>query len=179
MSRESFIIDQRDEPIIEHRRVRSRRGGRPAALTISMTPMIDVVFLLLVYFMVATDFRVGEEVYRMDLPNREGVSRADPFRLDDEPLRISVISTGMGPGMYRLRLDGPYAQPQTFEELYDFLHAKQVNESNALSGSGAMFRPDHPIIIQPTRSTRWEHAIEALNAAARARYTNVTFAKPG
>jgi hypothetical protein len=42
-----------------------------------------------------------------------------------------------------------------------------------------MFPADHPIIVQPARATRWEHAMEAFNAAARARYSNVTFAKPG
>jgi hypothetical protein len=39
-----------------------------------------------------------------------------------------------------------------------------------------MYEPDHPIIIEPSSRTRWEHVVDALNAAARARYTNVTFA---
>jgi hypothetical protein len=43
---------------------------------------------------------------------------------------------------------------------------------------GGMFEADHPIIIEPTATTRWEHAMEAFNAAVRARYTNVTFAPP-
>jgi hypothetical protein len=110
----------------------------------------------------------------MDLPNRDGAgSAADPFQLDDEPLRIGVSSTGLSADLYRLRIDGPYPQPDTFEALHDFLRGAQVNESS----SGGLFEPDHPIVIQPTRSTRWEHVIEAFNAAARARFTNVTFAK--
>ena len=43
---------------------------------------------------------------------------------------------------------------------------------------GGLFEADHPIIIEPTGTTRWEHAMEAFNAAVRARYTNVTFAPP-
>jgi hypothetical protein len=167
------------EQVIEHVRVRQRHGRPAPRAALSMTPMIDVVFLLLIYFLVATDFRLGEQIYRMDLPARppvNGQSQQDPFKLDEEPLRITVASTGLGPDMYRLRIDGPYPQPGTFEALYEFLRDKQVNPTNL--GVGAMFQPNHPVIIQPTRSTRWDHAMEAFNAAARARYTNVTFAKP-
>ena len=35
-----------------------------------LTPMIDVVFQLLVYFLVSTNFARGEQVYRVDLPSR-------------------------------------------------------------------------------------------------------------
>lgn len=139
----------------------------------NLTAMIDVVFLLLIYFMVATDFKVGEEIYRMDLPERnQSNQERDPFDLDDEPLRISVASSGFGVLRYRLSIEGPYPQPDDFEQLFQFLRDRQINEFT----SGGMFDIDHPIIILPTRTTRWEHAIEAFNAAARARYTNVIFA---
>lgn len=174
-----FVIGSFDESVIEHVRVRQRHGRSAprfrGRVSLNMTAMIDIVFLLLVYFIVATDFRLGEEVYRMDLPSREGVSQADPFKLDDEPLRIHVASTGLGPDMYRLFIDGPYAQLATFNELFDFLRSKQVNEFT----TAGLFEPTHPIVIQPTATTRWDHTIEALNAAVRAGYSNVTFAKPG
>ena len=63
---------------------------------------VALVFLLLVYFMVATDFKKAEEVYILDLPDRvEGMS-ADPFELDEEPLRIMVRSTGADGSSFRL-----------------------------------------------------------------------------
>ncbi len=169
-----LVIGRAGEKIIEHTRVRQRHGRSAPRLALNMTPMIDVVFLLLIYFMVATDFRLGEEIYRMDLPSRDGSAQHDPFSLDDEPLRIVVRSTGLAADMYRLHLDGPYPQPATFDDLYEFLHTHQVGAGF----SGAMFEADHPIIVQPTRTTRWEHAMEAFNAAARAGYSNVTFSKP-
>ena len=156
-----------------------RRRPRRAHLGVNLTSLIDVTFLLLIFFMVATSMNADEEAYRMDLPEREGIGGADPFTLDDNPLRILVNSTGLGPNMYELRIDGPYPQPADFKALYQYLNQKQVNPTNASIGSGAMFEPDHPIVIQPTRATRWEHAMEAFNAAARAHYTNVTFATPG
>jgi len=169
------IIGAFDEQVMAHTRTRTHRRPRgPAKLSLSMTSMIDVVFLLLIYFLVATDFRLGEEVYRLDLPDRTGAGSPDPFELDNEPLRISVMSTGLSASMYRLTIEGPYPQPESFEKLFEFLDQTMVGRVE----SGALFEADHPIIIQPSRSTRWEHAIEAFNAAARARYTNVTFAKP-
>lgn len=169
------LIGTPDEEVIEHRSVRKRGGGGSASMTLNMTSMIDIVFLLLIYFIVATDFSAAEEAYRMDIPAREGASKADPFTLDSEPLRITVNSTGLAPDMYRLSLDGPYQQPATFDDLFAFLNSRQVRSDT----TGGLFERDHPIVIQPTRTARWEHAMEAFNAAARARYTNVTFAKPG
>ena len=153
----------------------ARRGRRRTRLSVNLTSLIDVTFLLLIYFMVATSMTAAEEAYRMDIPAREGVSQADPFTLDAQPLRIVVTSTGLAPDMYRLRLEGPYGQPATFDDLFQFLSSRQVSPDT----TAGLFERDHPIIIQPARTTRWEHAMEAFNAAARARYTNVTFAKPG
>jgi biopolymer transport protein ExbD len=172
----ALSIGSPGEVVIEHVRVRHRHHHSPQ-LSLNLTAMIDVVFLLLIYFLVATDFRLGEEIYRMDLPQRAGaaVGQRDPFELDVEPLRILVTSTGPMPAEYRLHIDGPYSQPADFEQLHHFLRQRQINQTNT-SGL-VLFEPDQPIIIQPTRGTRWDHAMEAFNAAARARYTNITFSR--
>ena len=49
------------------------RMTRPKAnaMGLNLTSMIDVVFLLLIYFMVATEFKTAEESFPMDLPMRE------------------------------------------------------------------------------------------------------------
>ena len=172
---EQFQAATPESRAIERARRHRKRLSRRSAMQLNLTAMIDVVFLLLIYFMVATDFKVGEEVYRMDLPQRsQSAQQQDPFDLDDEPLRISVASSGFGVRRYRISIEGPYPQPEDFEALFSFLQDRQINELT----SGGLFATDHPIIIQPTRTTRWEHAMEAFNAAARARYTNVIFARP-
>lgn len=157
--------------------LRLRTRGRGAArLNVNLTSLIDVTFLLLIYFMVATSITLGEEVYRLDLPDRSGTGAAsDPFKLDEDPLRIEVVSTGVGPAQYRLHVSGPHPQPATFDDLFSFLRAAQVSPNT----TNGVFATDHPIIIQPSRTTRWDHAVEAFNAAAKAKYTNVTFAAPG
>lgn len=176
--------DRADDPssVIPHRRLRDRRedesGRRGPRIGLNVTAMIDVVFLLLVYFMAATNFRLGEEVYRLDLPERGAAAAADPFELDDEPLVIRVATTdAAAPAMmhgYSIRVDGPYDQPESFRGLHQFLQRRQFSEASF----EGLFAADHPIVIEPTHQTRWEHAIDAFNAAARAGYTNVTLVAP-
>jgi biopolymer transport protein ExbD len=151
---------------------RARRRRERASIGLNLTAMIDVTFLLLVYFMVATEFKLGEEIYRLDLPERGAASvQVDPFDLDEEPLRIRVESTFAD---YRLAVEGPYRQPGSFSELHDFLVARRITDT----APGGLFAPDHPIIIEPSATTTWQHTLDVFNAAARARYTNVTLAAP-
>ena len=54
-------------------RSRQQTGGRrsapsPPKAELNLTPMIDVVFQLLIYFLLGTSFAVGEQTFRMDLP---------------------------------------------------------------------------------------------------------------
>ncbi len=175
MASDRFSIAPTDEDeFVAHRRVAQRRGREHARIGLNLTAMIDVVFLLLIYFIVATKFKLGEEVYRLDLPERLASNQpADPFELPDEPLRIALATTGLDRDAYVLRLEGAAAQPRTFEDLSDYLQQNKVD-----SGGGGLYRSDHPIIIEPSMTTTWAHTVEAFNAAVRARYTNIIFAKP-
>ena len=164
-----------EEEIIAHTRISKRRGRENARISLNLVAMIDVVFLLLIYFLTVTDFKLGEEIYRMDLPQRQPSAQlADPFELDEDPLRIFIDPAGRDFDQYVISLSGPYESPATFEDLYDFLQQQQISEVT----TGGFFAVNHPIIVQPERNVRWEHAIEAFNAVAKARYTNVTFSKP-
>jgi len=169
-------LDHHLEEEVDDIRTRMRRSRAKPRLNVNLTSLIDVTFLLLIYFMVATSMSMGEEAYRMDLPDRSAAgAQGDPFSLDQEPLRIIVTSAGPGMDEYHLRIEGPYPQPATFEDLFVYLRKSQINDLNA--GGVMLFAVDHPIVIQPERGTRWEHAFEAFNAGARAKYTNMTFGK--
>ena len=133
--------------------------------------MIDVVFLLLIDFMVTTDYVATEEVYQLDLPERAGAGAPeDPFRLDPDPLRVLVRSTGPESEQYTVQLVGPWPQPETFDALHSFLRSSLVVQA----GSG-LFPAEHPILIEPDAETAWEHAVEAFSSAVRAGYRNVQF----
>ncbi|HWB18889.1 MAG TPA: biopolymer transporter ExbD [Phycisphaerales bacterium] len=154
------------------KRSKLRPGSAGGTISLSLTSMIDVVFQLLIYFLVATDFSMNEQMYRMDLPDRSGGQQmADPFSLDVEPLRVIVGSTGTTREAMTLKVDGPMRQPTSAEDLYSLLWQHQARPDTA----GGWYNVDQPIVIVPTEHTRWEHVIEAFNAAHRAGYTNITF----
>jgi hypothetical protein len=41
-----------------------------------------------------------------------------------------------------------------------------------------LYAPDNPIQIAPAPGVRWQHVVNAFNAAVWAQYTNVSFAPP-
>lgn len=150
-----------------------RRARAASGIGLNLTSMIDVVFLLLVYFLVATDFTQSEEIYRLDLPERlEGVA-IDPFELDDEPVRIIVRGTGVSDDC-RVWIEGAEVEPiADFESLYDYLAVRRLDGTG-----GGLFAADHPLLVVPSAATSWSHAVSAFNAAVRAGYVNISFEEP-
>ena len=138
---------------------------------LNLTSMIDVVFLLLIYFMVATEFKTVEESFPMDLPMREV---GQTITLDNKPLVIVVESAGETRHDIRIRLEGPWDPIVSVDGLTKFLLA---NKAGQFASSG-LFTQNHRILIKPSNETRWDHTIAAYNAVARADYVNITLEKP-
>lgn len=177
-----------------HQRRRLERSQRPA-VALNVIPMIDVVFQLLVFFLFAGHLAGQEDVFRVDLPTgavapaigradaasepsasdvdpgADPGTNADPFELDREPLRVLVTTTGAEPEDYRLEVVGLPESPRTFEELRNALQRQLVDPA---TGRGS-FLPDHPVVLEPSPATTWEHSVGAFNAAVRAGCVNVVF----
>jgi biopolymer transport protein ExbD len=151
-----------------------RKHRSKAHLGLNLTSMIDVVFLLLVYFMVATDFTEGEEIYKLDLPVRQGAVAPDPFELDEMPLIVTVRSIGTKPQDLVIQLKGPYPEIVNPHELAEMLSKRKISVANPYG----LFKADHPILIDPLPQSRWGHVIEVFNAPALAGYTNISFQSP-
>ncbi len=154
---------------------RRRKNIRATHTDLNFVPMIDVVFLLLMYFLLTTNFTLGEELYRIELPQSLGTqANPDPFDLPDQPVIIKVTSTGPNKNNYLLNLDLASTQPTSFNQLYRTLRDWKAGPENS---NGILF-PDTPIIIAPDPNCRYEHAINTLNAVIRAQYENVQFVEP-
>ena len=148
--------------------LKRRSSGK---IGLNLTSMIDVVFLLLIYFMVATEFKSAEEAFPMDLPVRNA---GRTVTLDSEPLIILVDSAGEGAFDVQVRLDGPWDSLQSLEELSYFL---RTNKASGF-GSQGLFTESHPILVKPAKQTRWEHAIATYNVVVNAKYSNITLDEP-
>ena len=148
-----------------------KRSIKQGVIGLNLTSMIDVVFLLLIYFMVATEFKTSEAAFAMDLPER---IKQPSMLFDDEPLIVLVDSSGDKQADVRLSVLGPWDDVQTPDGLRNFLHR------NIADGFGkqGFFTLDHPIVIRPTTSANWEHVLAVYNAAVHAAYTNITLDEP-
>lgn len=152
------------EVIVHHVSQRKKRAsGGPKQL--NMTSMIDVVFLLLIYFIITASFSVGEGVITAQFP--VGTGDADPLDPPKNPIKILVTTNGTSG--CRIEVEQASTAPISFTQLKQLL--EQMRE-------GA-FSDETPIIIQPGGQVRWQHVVNAFNAALAARFKNIAFAQSG
>ena len=149
---------------------RSTRPVKPVKMSINLTSMIDIIFLLLIYFVITAVFTPGEGIITAKLPRGTGTPEAlQPL---EQPIRVVVSAAGTT--TYRLEIDG-YVAPMDFRELFEQLSRLQYDPSrNLIDGT---HKPSDPVIIEPEGEVRWQHVVNAFNAAVRARYTNIQFAQ--
>lgn len=150
------------------RRRRGIIGGR--GVTLAMAPMIDVVFLLLMYFLLVGEFLPPEGLFELDLPKPlERKPLPSAITLGQPPVRIEVRSVGDGPGAYTISMDGPLPRDAaSFAQLYLALEASR----------GRLMASDQAFVISPGPGTRWEHTLGVFNAVLRAGYERIRFAPP-
>lgn len=58
---------------------------------LNLTPMIDIVFLLIIFFMVGTRFSEIEQQFDVDLPSASSI---EPMSASPDPLIVTVARTG-------------------------------------------------------------------------------------
>ncbi len=156
---------------VHHVSPRSRREVGSSKMQPNLSSMIDVIFQLLIYFVVTANFAVGEGVITAKLPQADegaAATAAPP----EKPLNILISSAGTY--QYNIAIEGMGQAPRNFTELARLLESLQLNPANP-NGS---YKDDNPILIKPDGQVRWQHVVNAFNAAVKARYRNVSFAKP-
>ncbi len=120
--------------------------SKGSALTqLSLTPLIDVVFLLLIFFLVATKF--AEEERELDLLLPEA-SEAQPLTSKPQEMFINIDADG------RYFVTGKILD---LDELYQVLRQAWVNNPARAA-----------VIIRADKDCRWEPVVAALNCCKKA-----------
>lgn len=119
-------------------------------LGLNLTPMLDVVFLLIIFFMVATKFSELERDIDLRLPE---VASAENLSSSPKSREIAVFADG------RLSLDG---QSIALEELTPQL--TQAREQ----------RQDMTVVIRGDATCEYRHVTAALAACKEARVQDVS-----
>ena len=136
-----------------------------AAASPNMTPMIDVVFQLLIFFILAGKFRVPEGRLNAELPCEAPCPH--PETVVEEDARITIRNLPAGDADVLV---------QWGEKHYRGAHLL-AQPDGVLKGLRAG-RPGLGIVIDAEGSVKFDWIIRALNAAVRAGYEKISFARP-
>jgi len=122
-------------------------------VSINLTPLIDVVFLLLIFFMVSTSF-TRETQIKLELP------KADVEKLESDPevIEISIDKEG------RMFVNGKAlvnAQVETLKRAIEPMVAKNK---------------DIPVIISADANTAYQSVVAAMDAASQMGIRNLKMA---
>lgn len=127
------------------------RRRQRAESGIDVTPLIDVVFLMLIFFMVSTTF-TREAHLRLTLPEAD----AHPVADEEFPLELVVSATGS------YALNGR------------LLANDRVETVTAALRDAAREDPDQPLVITADARTPHELVVRAMEAAGRVGLARLT-----
>jgi biopolymer transport protein ExbD len=131
-------------------------GSEDGDIGFQIAPMVDVVFVLMLFFMASAGSQIVEKELNINLPAGKGTADANVV-----PIIIDIASDGT------VSVNNQsYGQPgdRTMQPLRDWL-------TNAIESLGGK----DPVIIRPASDAKHERIVDVLNAASAARVTNLTF----
>lgn len=144
--------------------MKRRRRQDQSAVEMQMGPMIDMVFLLLVFFMVSAKPIKPEADVSLGLP---GMAEQDaPVDLPDEQ-RIHVRASGE-----------VLLNDQTVAAPGDAKLEKFTETLTRLVLSAQAAKSELLVTLAPEDEARHQRLVDVLNACAQAGATNVTFDQP-
>lgn len=134
-------------------------GSEDGDVGFQIAPMVDVVFVLMLFFMASAGMQVVEKELSINLPSGRG--SAKPGEVPKTPIIIDISATG---------------QVQMNQQVYGTPEDKNLTPlREKLKAMIDQFGDGDPVIIRPTPDTRHERVMDVLNAAAASGVRNLTF----
>ncbi len=122
--------------------------------TVRMTPLIDVVFLLMIFFIMTLNFLEPEGILENRFPETARQTASDRQK-DWETVRIQVSMGNNLPMIY--------------------LQERQINGINDLLKNLNLLPRDIMIVIDPDSKVAYKHVISIYNTCLKSKKTNIAF----
>jgi len=122
-------------------------------VTVNMTPLIDVVFLLLIFFMVSTTFTRQTQI-KLDLPK----ASVEPLETNNETLEISIDKEG------RYFVDGKSLVNTSIDTLKKAIAPILIANKNV------------SVILSADANTPYQSVVTAMDATSQLGVTNLKMA---
>lgn len=119
--------------------------------SLSVTPLIDVVFLLLIFFLVSTRFAEEERSIEIELP---AASQSLPLTSEPREMFINIDKQG------QFFVDGTFQHPEQIEALL-----RQAVANNPLTQT---------VVIRADKSTDWQFVLTAFDLCKKVGIQNYT-----
>ena len=136
---------------------------RDADMDSTMTPMIDVVFLLLIFFVWTASFQVIEHVMKSEMSAEVGSAESDPLdpvpEQDFDKVVVRIGWNGQQP-TWNVR-ESPVSSLEEVESILQSIAAIKI---------------DAPIILHPDSIVPLGHVIEAFDVSKQVGFQKVSFA---
>ncbi len=132
-------------------------GSEDGDVGFQIAPMVDVVFVLMLFFMASAGSQIVERELNISLPSG---AAAAPGATQKTPIILDISADGQVVGN-----NTSFGTPtdRALLSLRDWLKATQG------------FGGEDPVIIRPNSETKHERIIDVLNACAAAGIKNLTF----
>jgi biopolymer transport protein ExbD len=132
-------------------------GSEDGDIGFQIAPMVDVVFVLMLFFMACAGSQVKEKELKIALPS--GRPAGSPQ--EKTPIVIDI---------------SPEGQVSMNDEIFGAASDKGLSRLREwLKSTMEQFGGEDPVIIRPQSETRHERIVDVLNAAAYAGVKNLTF----
>lgn len=143
----------------------SRRGLPPTHAAIpNLAPMVDVVMVILVFFMLGTTFAMSEGILPTQLPKEIGPGGGAAVVIVPT-VRIALLEQP-GSSTCRVLVMDQALPDGSFEALAQFLRGKLTQGAD----------PTAPVLIAAGGGVEYQHVISAMDACVRAGFRNIQFA---
>jgi biopolymer transport protein ExbD len=137
----------------------------------NMTPLVDVVMVILIFLMLAGSFATAEHFMASNMPFKEegaGNAKMPEGFIPDEPLEIRVSSPTPDRFIARAGQISVDNGAQLTAQLTKLRMSYEANDTPA---------DKVQIVIQPGGSVKYKYLIEVYQAAMEAKFTKIAFAK--
>jgi len=142
---------------------------RSSGIRLQMVPMIDVVFLLLIYFLLTANFRTQEDFLPAQLPQQ---AQAAAGSLVFDPLAIYLDSTSDDTCL--IQIDSPQGGVSVSLPADADFSTLQKQLETILAAQGRTTQD--PIKLIPTGNTKWHHFVKAYGCLWQIGAKNIIFA---
>jgi len=135
-------------------------GSEDGDVGFQIAPMVDVVFVLMLFFMASAGSQVAERELNMNLPGSKSPSGANS-QIPPTPIMVDISADG---------------KVSVNKQVYGSSADKDLNALRGFfKNTIEQFDSKDPVIIHPESDTRHERIMDVLNAAGTSGVKNLTF----